>query len=943
MRIRIANFKGRAPRIAPRLLPDGMAQIATVPRLLSGNLEAWKDNDLQFALAKKGSPYTDIINTIFPMDIDQSSSPPGPFWLHWKDSELGAGQTSVNVAKGPIVGDTNERIYLTGLDAPRWTDLSNATDPGNQGANPEFGYPYITYLLGVPAPTDAPVASIPGQDPSDPSGTVIPIVNGDAELDPSIGWQQVEVGSIGSLLRHESAGGASDPGPVIAYDGDFYFYGGTSAVTRAHQDIDMAVNNVLGGQAISLYYKTSTGSVGGSARMTIDFVDASNNNVGTASSTYPDPSAQWSSGWIDTVIPENATTIRLWIELTNAGTAGVDENDGYIDGITFRTKQFSYISSGDDLENWEINAQVGPTGNGTGQKRVFEYDAGGTNGLVFRFQSDEAVPWARKNFDLGTRSFNMTFDFLSGYRPEFFILPGATESGSGEGIALLQNRIEKRRFTGYDDRGVDGVSLVEGITYKETWCQMNIDGTRTDTGWTTTFTLTNLAANSTIAVGSTTLLGNGDFMLFKIWSHEGDDNNATVDIDNIVVSLSAPSSQDDTESSTSNYVFTYVNGNGEESGPSPVSNTITRAVDSTVTVTIVWNPEPDYDVQTWRLYRSVTGATGTIYALVNTDGDLPGTQTEYSDTKTDADLGEPLATELYATPPATANSIVATANGIVYMADGNQLIPSEQNVPHAYPVEYRLATDYPIVALGVMDTDVIIATQSHPYIAYGSTPDALVMAKLEKPQGCVSKRSLVTIADMGVLYASPDGLTLVRRNTVQVITERLMSRREWQNLNPSTIHAVEHDGRYIGFHSGTAGFIFDPNPDGFGWIDLDFYASAAVSNPLTDQLFLVIGGDLYVWDADAALRPYSWRSKQFKLPRPACFSAGDVRLVTGGTCTMKLYKDGAGSAFFTKSITAPGEFRMPAVACLDSIEIEFTGTATVEQVTIGEEMGEVVE
>jgi hypothetical protein len=41
MKVDVQSFKGEAPRVAPRLLPDQMGQNSENARLISGNLEAW--------------------------------------------------------------------------------------------------------------------------------------------------------------------------------------------------------------------------------------------------------------------------------------------------------------------------------------------------------------------------------------------------------------------------------------------------------------------------------------------------------------------------------------------------------------------------------------------------------------------------------------------------------------------------------------------------------------------------------------------------------------------------------------------------------------------------------------------------------------------------------------------------------------------------------------
>src|SRR3546814_10680459 len=132
------TFSGEIPKASPRLLPNNMAQVARMARLMSGDLEAWQDLVVTVGLVS-------AVNTVYAMDIGSGT----PKWLYFTDSQLGTGAVEVDIARGPIPGDTAERTYFTGLDAPRWTDLVSATTV----AGPATHAPYKTYLLGVPAPT----------------------------------------------------------------------------------------------------------------------------------------------------------------------------------------------------------------------------------------------------------------------------------------------------------------------------------------------------------------------------------------------------------------------------------------------------------------------------------------------------------------------------------------------------------------------------------------------------------------------------------------------------------------------------------------------------------------------------------------------------------------------------------------------------------------------
>lgn len=80
-------------------------------------------------------------------------------WFHWNDTEAPAG---VNVARGPIDGDTAERTYWTGEGTPKMTFSPVAVTGGTRE------YPLGEYTLGVPAPTTAPSTAVTGTGTGNP-------------------------------------------------------------------------------------------------------------------------------------------------------------------------------------------------------------------------------------------------------------------------------------------------------------------------------------------------------------------------------------------------------------------------------------------------------------------------------------------------------------------------------------------------------------------------------------------------------------------------------------------------------------------------------------------------------------------------------------------------------------------------------------------------------
>lgn len=213
MKLSVPIFKGEAPRVSPRALPDGMAVAAVNARLLSGDLQCYRNFAEIEALCKGAGA-----NTIYPLRDPADANT--IYWLHWTDDELGPGAVEVDVAKSTIAGDTTGRVYLTGLDIPRYTNVALAT--GGSGC-----YPNETRPLGVGAPDQAPsvdtnVAAIPPIDITDDFDTVasnwtfVPTIEGTFVIRRA---EQLSSGGnpLGRIQFTAQETTTSGSGPVYAY------------------------------------------------------------------------------------------------------------------------------------------------------------------------------------------------------------------------------------------------------------------------------------------------------------------------------------------------------------------------------------------------------------------------------------------------------------------------------------------------------------------------------------------------------------------------------------------------------------------------------------------------------------------------------------------------------------------------------------------------------
>ena len=384
------------------------------------------------------------------------------------------------------------------------------------------------------------------------------------------------------------------------------------------------------------------------------------------------------------------------------------------------------------------------------------------------------------------------------------------------------------------------------------------------------------------------------------------------------------------------YVYTYVSAYGEEGPPCLASVTVDVAPGQSVALSAMSAaPAGDYNISAKRIYRTNTGSAATEYQFV---AEIPVANTTYSDSIASAALGEVMLSLDWDMPPADLAGLIALPNGSLAGFSGNQLCFSEPYQPHAWPIRYRIPTDYPIVAIGAYGISVLVTTTGLPYVVTGDTPGAMSREKAEKGQACVSKRGMV---DMGyaVVYPGPDGLWLAGQGVLQRATEKIMSRSDWQALTPSSIIGCMYDSKYVGFYSnGTPGaFIFDPVTSDFTTSDL--YATATFLVPASGKLYLQIGNDIKQWDAGDPLS-FTWRSKKFQLPYSS--NMGAARVVADSyPVTFKFVSDGV--LKLTRTVADGRPFRLPAGFLSDLVEFEVSGTSAVAAVYVAETMDELLQ
>jgi hypothetical protein len=342
-----------------------------------------------------------------------------------------------------------------------------------------------------------------------------------------------------------------------------------------------------------------------------------------------------------------------------------------------------------------------------------------------------------------------------------------------------------------------------------------------------------------------------------------------------------------------------------------------------------------YKVTTRRIYRAVNG----VYLFVD---EIPASQTEYVDSKNPDDLSEEMIVAGWSQPPTNLSGLTNLPNGIMAGFVGRDVYFCEPYYSHAWPESYVQSLDYPVVGLGRMDTTLVALTTGVPYFIQGTHPDSMIVVKSDIQQSCSSKRSIVSISGV-VFYASPDGLVMLSSGGSAIVTDNMFTRTQWQALNPSSIHAYQHDSKYVAFYKAgteaapiTGGFVYDLISRQF--IFHDIYVTAGYNDLLRDQLFLASSDKSIKRWSDGANKTYTWRSKIFTLPQVMSFSCAQVEAETYPV-TAKFYCDNSTTPFHTQTVTSRVPFRLPVKAGRDW-EVQVEGTSQVFSIGIAQSMQE---
>ncbi len=686
---------------------------------------------------------------------------------------------------------------------------------------------------------------------------------------------------------------------IFLFDRLYWFQWTQAELDAGAVNVDVALGPVVGDTT----HRTFFTGVGGPRVTNLDLATNEAYRGSAPEGAYP-----YSSLPLGVPAPTVAATVS-----TTPGPSGDSTSSVTYDGSDISAWYFDNIGN----QRWGVRSDVGVP-----PPAFYGYAVNTTRAIMQRdFSLDTA-----SSFDIAF-DFSLTIDQSNSSANIYFLSEGAVGPSIGVTFDGQINYAEGgglgQSYTGFPNNTPVHFHIVGTLDTRDTYTTVQVTLTRKDTG-------------APIASFTGRAIKAGGQLGFAVNSSPGQTDAHAAWVDNIVISTTIAGTPPLPVYSA--LVYTYVNSLGEESSPSPATATFQVDNGYTETYTIP-APPAGSDVSFVKLYRAASAADGTTSFLYLDQVDPPFPAT-YVDTTATSALGEPIISTDWDQPPSDLTNLLALPNGGLVGTSGLQVCFSEQNYPHAWPISYQLATDYPPVAVGAMDQSVAILTQAFPYLAYGSTPGTQSMRKLEVNEGCVSKRSVAYLRDVGVIYATPSGLWSVASTGSMVnLTENLFSRREWQALNPASIVGYTHDQRYFGFYNNGApgSFVIDTTPNGFGLISISPHAFACYVDALTDTLYYVESdATLKAWDAGTGLLAYQHRSKLYEYDIPVCPRYVLVRASDYTQLGIRFVADGA--VYFDTAVLSESEFTIPPPPRGNTrrFQFELYGTSRVETVCIAE-------
>lgn len=324
------------------------------------------------------------------------------------------------------------------------------------------------------------------------------------------------------------------------------------------------------------------------------------------------------------------------------------------------------------------------------------------------------------------------------------------------------------------------------------------------------------------------------------------------------------------------YVYTYVNIFGEEGAPSPPVS-LSGFLNGTWNVASLAVPV-DYvtrGIDKVRVYRTVTGSEGSEYYRVV---EQAATTTTYADTRAASAVAQEglILQSLLWREPEMMDGFLPMPNGFFAGWRGKNIFFSEPYRPWAWPVEYIVGSEFPIINAGVVDQTLVALTTKSPTMVSGSLPSAMTVSRTDNIEPCAAANSLVQ-SPQGVFYASPNGLIRISESGLENVTEQVIGREIWQTTYLQRMGAaVLLDSLYTSAAQSEAGVMFDFSAASTGVVDIVNTSPIEHiwTDPWTGEAHFIRDNVVYQWNAPSEFFSVcTWLSQEWQFIKPVNLGA----------------------------------------------------------------------
>lgn len=410
---------------------------------------------------------------------------------------------------------------------------------------------------------------------------------------------------------------------------------------------------------------------------------------------------------------------------------------------------------------------------------------------------------------------------------------------------------------------------------------------------------------------------------------------------------------------TRSYCATFVSIYGEESQPGLTVEGVGPGDANWVLTNIPQPTQPvgEVPIDKVRIYRTITAASGTTTFFLVREVEIG--VTGFTDDTADTTIsGKPqLLSTTWAPPIEGLQGIIAMPNGIFVSWKDNNLYFSENYRPHAWPAEYMITVQYPIVGLGVFGNTCVVCTKGQPSAVTGVKSANMNLITNSASIPCLSRRSIVSTPE-GVMYASETGMILQSPQGIANLTKEFIGRDKWTTeYHPDQLRAVTVEGVYTAINGDAVTDGFQIDQSGVIFVDVPGPASDVMVDVWSGKPLVISQGNVYEWQkAGATPLPWVWRSKMFRTPFEVNFGCYEAFYQADPTIPpiqevlrIKVYVLQRGDKVLTRKLIYDQGLngfdsskvkRLPAGFKADYWQFELSGTARLEAFHVATTIGE---